>query len=328
MEATLSNRTVRGNAALRSVWEFLLREPQLVLTVLLVFFMTLVTPRFLTAHNLLMVLRQASINGIVTCGVCWMMISGSFDLSIGSLVSLISVAAVALLQEGSGVVEPIVVGLAMGLAAGLFNGFLVGWLKANAMLVTLGTLTVFQGFALLTTGGQYFRMPLETPFRLIADGYVGPIAVPSLIFVFVALVMELILSQTPFGLRIYAIGGNEEAAKLAGLKVARYRILMYIATGITSAIAAMVVSARAGSGHHFMGLNYEFNAITAAVLGGNHIFGGRGSVVRGVWGALLLALLANAQTHLGFDPPLQMVVQGIVTVAIVSVQVLGKGKVA
>lgn len=326
MEGTLSKRTLRGNASLQSVWELSLREPQLILTILLVLFMTLVTPRFLTAHNLLMVLRQSSINGIVTCGVCWMMISGSFDLSIGSLVSLISVAAVALLQEGSGVVEPIVVGLAMGVAAGLVNGFLVGRLKANAMLVTLGTLTVFQGFALLTTGGQYFRMPLETPFRLIADGFVGPIAVPIVIFLSVAFIMHLILSQTPFGLRIYAIGGNEEAAQLAGLNVARYRILMYVATGVTSAIAAMVVSARAGSGHHFMGLNYEFNAITASILGGNYIYGGRGSVVRGVWGALLLAVLANAQTHLGIDPRMQMVVQGVVTVAIVSVQVFSTRK--
>jgi ribose transport system permease protein len=322
MVEALSKRVPHTRAAWLGVLQVFLVEPQLTLTILLMLLMLALNPDFLTVRNLLLVLRQASVIGIVTCGVCWMMISGSFDLSVGSLVSLISVSAVARLQAGANPIEAIGIGLAVGLMAGLINGFLVGQLKANAFLTTLGTMTAFQGGALLVTGGLYFRVPLDSPYRAIADSFVGPLGTPILIFLAVALVMQLVLSLTPFGLRIYAIGGNERSAILAGIKVPAYRLLMYIATGVTAAIAAIVVSARAGSGHHFLGLNYEFNAITAAVLGGNYIFGGRGSVARGVWGAILLALLANAQTLLRIPSAMQLVVQGIVTLIIVGVQVL------
>lgn len=316
----------RTRERLRRVGLFLLQEPQVILTLALVVLMGILNPRFLTTRNLINVLRQSSINGIVTAGVCWMMISGSFDLSVGAIVSLISVTMVAMLEGGSGIAVTCVYGLGIGLVAGLFNGLLVGRLRANPMLTTLGTMTIFQGVALLTAGGYYYRVPRDSSFLLIADGFVGPFAVPTLIFLALALVMHLILSETALGARVYAIGGDEEAAKLAGVPVPLYRILMYIATGLCSAIAAMVVSARAGSGHYFIGLNYEFHAITAAVLGGNYIFGGRGSVARGVWGAILVALLNNSLTILGFEPATQLVAQGIVTASLVAIQVMGREK--
>ena len=197
-------------------------------------------PRFLTTRNLINVLRQSSINGIVTVGVCWMMISGSFDLSVGAIVSLISVTMVAMLEGGSGIATTIIFGLGIGLATGIFNGFLVGRLKANPMLTTLGTMTIFQGIALLSAGGYYYRVPRNSPFLLIADGFIGPFAVPTIIFLVLALIMHLILSETSLGARVYAIGGNEEAAKLAGVRVPLYRTLMYVATGVCSAVAAMV----------------------------------------------------------------------------------------
>ncbi len=287
-------------------------------------FMGILNPRFLTTRNLVNVLRQSSINGIVTVGVCWMMISGSFDLSVGALVSLISVTMVSMLEGGSNIATTCLVGLMIGLMAGIFNGLLVGRLKSNPMLTTLGTMTIFQGIALLTAGGYYYRIPRESPFLLIADGFMGPFAVPSVIFLVLALIMHLILSETTVGASVYAIGGNEEAAKLAGVRVSFYRILMYIATGVTSAIAAMVVSARAGSGHYFVGLHYEFHAITAAVMGGNYIFGGKGSVARGVWGAILVALLNNSLTLLGFEPETQLIAQGIITAGLVAIQTLGR----
>ena len=326
MVEVLEKRVHRTRADRLGLLQVFLVEPQLALNILLILVMFLLNPDFLTARNLLLVLRQASMIGIVTCGVCWMMISGSFDLSVGSLVSLTSVSVVVRLQAGANPIEAIGIGLAIGLVAGLINGFLVGYLKANAFLTTLGTMTTFQGMALLVTGGLYFRVPLDSPFRAISDSFVGPVGTPILIFLAVALVMHLVLTLTPFGLHIYAIGGNERSAILAGINVPAYRLLMYIATGVTAAIAAIVLSARAGSGHHFLGLNYEFSAITAAVLGGNHIFGGRGSVARGAWGALLLAFLANAQTLLGIPSAMQLVVQGIVTLIIVGVQMLYVGK--
>ena len=321
--ASLSG-TLRGRGQLNSLGSFLLREPQVLLTVALIVLTGILNPRFLTTRNLINVLRQSSINGIVTVGVCWMMISGSFDLSVGVIVSLISVTMVAMLEGGNGIATTIIFGLGIGLATGIFNGFLVGRLKANPMLTTLGTMTIFQGIALLSAGGYYYRVPRNSPFLLIADGFIGPFAVPTIIFLVLALIMHLILSETSLGARVYAIGGNEEAAKLAGVRVPLYRTLMYVATGVCSAVAAMVVSARAGSGNYFIGLNYEFHAITASVLGGNYIFGGRGSVARGVWGAILVALLNNSLTILGFEPATQLVVQGVVTAGLVAIQVMGR----
>ena len=156
--ASLSG-TLRGRGQLNSLGSFLLREPQVLLTVALIVLTGILNPRFLTTRNLINVLRQSSINGIVTVGVCWMMISGSFDLSVGAIVSLISVTMVAMLEGGSGIATTIIFGLGIGLATGIFNGFLVGRLKANPMLTTLGTMTIFQGIALLSAGGYYYRVP-------------------------------------------------------------------------------------------------------------------------------------------------------------------------
>lgn len=321
MVRSLAGKTKRPIFQWLTVLEFLAIEPTIVLTGLLVILMAFLSPYFFTINNLLNVLRQASIIGIVTCGVSWMLISGSFDLSVGSLVSLGSVTMIGMLAKGFGMVEVLLVGLAIGIGAGLINGLLIAWLKANPMIITLGTMVIFQGMALIVSGGKWERIPDASPFLWIGNGKIGPMAVPSLIFLALALMMHLILSETTFGRRVFAIGGNESAAKLVGLKVTRYRVVLFIVTGLTSVLAAMVVGARAGAGSHFAGLGFEFDAITAAVLGGIYLFGGKGSVARGVWGAILLALLANAQTILGIPTAVQLMVQGIVLAVMVGVQV-------
>jgi ribose transport system permease protein len=302
--------------------ELLAREPVIVLAVFLTVLMSFLNPYFLTTRNLLNVLRASSIIGIVTCGVSWMLISGSFDLSVGSIVSLCSVIMMTQLNAGADPVRVVITGLAAGLVLGLVNGLLIAWLRANPMIITLGTMTIYQGLAFMISGGRYFMIPEGSPFLKIGNAYVGPMAVPSLIFLSLAFIMHVTLSETAFGRRVYAMGGNERAARLVGLKVTRYRTLMYLVTGLTSAISAMVVSARARGGNaYFFGQGFEFDAITAAVFGGVYLFGGRGSVFRGVLGATLLALLANAQTIMGVSVRMQMVVQGIVLVAMVGIQV-------
>lgn len=322
MVRTLLRRTQLPKISLRTVFELFVTEPTIALAVCLIVLMSSLNPYFLTVRNFLNVVRQASILGIVTCGVTWVLISGSFDLSVGSIVSLDSVIMMMLLARGVGVVEVIIVGLAVGLGAGIVNGLLIAWLRANPMIITLGTMTFFQGLAFIVSGGRYALVPDGSAFLKIGNAYVGSIAVPSLIFLSLALVMHLILSETAFGRRVYAIGGNEKAAELFGLEVARYRTAMFVATGLASAIAAMVVSARAGGGNaYFFGQGFEFDTITAAVFGGVYLFGGSGSVFRGVLGALLLALLANAQTILGVSVRMQMVVQGVILIAMVGIQV-------
>jgi ribose transport system permease protein len=301
--------------------EFALAEPTLVLTLGVIIAMAFLNPYFLTLNNFLNIFRQAAVVGIVTCGVSWMMISGSFDLSVGSIVSFVGVAFLTMINRGMSVPLIVLLSLLIGVGCGILNGFLISRLRANPMIVTLGTLSIFQGFAFLTTGGAYIKVPNDTPFLWIANGKIGMIAVPTLIFFALAVLMQFILTQTPFGNRVYAIGGNQRAAKLAGIKVSQYSMILYVVTGVCSAIAAMVVTIRGGYANNQAGLGFEFDAITAAVLGGCYMFGGRGSTLRGLWGAILLALLDNAMTILRISPSNQLIVQGVVLVIMVSIQV-------
>lgn len=299
----------------------LIREPWILVAFTLIVGMTYASPHFLTIENLLSVLRQAAIVGVLACGVSWLLISGTIDLSIGSLVSLISVASVGLLQAGWGTPEVIIAGLTIGLAAGLANGICVGYLRANPVIVTLGTLSVWQGLAYLVTSGQSFVVTTGSPYLLIGDGKIGLLAVPSLILIVVATAMHLILSRTPFGQRTYAIGSDPRAADLAGLHVARNRLAMFLISGSTAAVAAFIASARAGSGDFQTGKGLEFLGIQAAVLGGVYLFGGRGNTLRAILGAVLLTLLFNAQVILGLPNSVQLIVQGAIVVGIVAAQV-------
>jgi ribose transport system permease protein len=320
MESIVMNLRKR-NLSLHSLGQLALTEPTLVLTLGVIIIMSFLNPYFLTLNNFLNIFRQASVIGIVTCGVSWMMISGSFDLSVGSIVSFVGIAFLTMINRGMSVPAIVVISLLIGMLCGVLNGLLISWLKANPMIVTLGTLSIFQGFAFLTSGGNYIKVPDDTPFLWIANGKIGIIAVPTLIFFGLAILMQWILTETPFGNRVYAIGGNERAARLAGIKVSQYRLILYIITGLCSALAAMIVTIRGGYANNQAGLGFEFNAITAAVLGGCYLFGGKGSTLRGLWGAILLALLGNAMTILRISPSDQLIVQGIVLITMVSIQV-------
>jgi len=320
MQSLTENPRTR-NLSLQRLGQFALAEPTLVLTLGLIILMSFLNPYFLTVNNFLNVFRQASMVGIVTCGITWMMISGSFDLSVGSIVSFVGIVFLTTINAGMAPIGTLVISLSVGFICGVINGLLVARLKANPMIVTLGTLSVYQGLAFLTSGGNYIKVPDDTPWRWIGNGKIGSLAVPTLIFFSLVLVMQLILTQTAFGNRIYGIGGNERAAGLAGIKVSRYRLILYIVTGLCSALAAMIVTIRGGYANNQAGLGFEFDAITAAVLGGCYMFGGRGSVLRGAWGAILLALLQNALTILGVSPSNQLIVQGVVLVVMVGIQV-------
>jgi ribose transport system permease protein len=320
MESVVKYLTER-NLNLKSLGRLALTEPTLVLTLGIIIIMSFLNPYFLTLNNFLNIFRQASIIGIVTCGVTWMMISGSFDLSVGSIVSFVGIVFVTMINKRMNVPTIVLISLLIGGLCGVLNGILISWLKANPMIVTLGTLSIFQGFAFLTSGGNYITVPDNTPFLWIANGKIGLVAVPTLIFFILAIIMQGILADTSFGNRVYAIGGNERAARLAGVKVSKYRLILYIVTGLCSALAAMIVTIRGGYANNQAGLGFEFSAITAAVLGGCYMFGGKGNTLRGLWGALLLALLGNAMTILRISPSDQLIVQGIVLLTMVSIQV-------
>ena len=258
------------------------KRPRTLVLLVLVLITGLLRPSFLSAANLLDVLAANAALGIVTCGVTWVIISGSFDLSVGSVLSLVSVTIAVLLQAHWSLPLTILAGLGVGAAAGSINGFLVGFVGANSVIVTLGGLVAYSGIAQLVTGGQYvYPSSASASFLNIGQGSVFGIPNPVLIYLAILAVMQLILVTTRTGRHIYAIGSREVAARLAGVRVRLYRFFLYVVSGTLAALAAVVITAWSDSGTYIMGLNYEFYAITAAVLGGVALSGAVGTTLGG-----------------------------------------------
>lgn len=283
-------------------------------------------PAFLSAANLLNVLAANAPLGIVTCGVTWVIISGSFDLSVGSLLSLVSVTIAVLLQDHWSTPAVILIGLAVGAGVGAINGVLIGFVGANSVIVTLGGLAAYSGVAQLVTGGEYvYPSSASASFLDIGEGRLLGVPNPVWIYVGVLVIMQVFLVHTVAGRRCFAIGSREVAARLAGIKVRWYRFGLYVASGTLAALAAIVITAWSDSGTYIMGLDYEFYAITAAVLGGVALSGAVGSTLGGAGlGVLVLALLNNAQIILGISPNIQLIAEGGVLALVVAAE--GRGQ--
>ena len=308
------------------VWAVLLRRFELVLLVVLAIIFPLLAPNFATVSNWLNIFRQAAVIGIVTCGVSWLLIGGTFDLSVGSIVSLVAVSVGTMLANGIPIPVAILLALLVGIAAGSFNGLAVAKLGGNPVIVTLGSLTLFQGLTFMITGGQFVRVDRFADFLVIGRGVLLGIGYPVWIYLGLVVVMHIVLARSRFGRIVYMIGSNERAARLSGIDVTRYRFALFAVSGFTAGLAAILLTSRVANASWFAGAGYEFTAITAAVLGGVALFGGSGSVGRAVIGGIILVMLANAQTIMGVPIYAQSFVQGVVLVAVVSLQVARRGR--
>jgi len=291
----------------------------ILLFVIFVVIMSFINKDFLTVRNTMNILRQVSVLGILTCGISWMLIHGSFDLSAGSIVSFTCVSSVWLLLKGTSTPMTIILILLLGGLCGAVNGLFVGILKGNSMICTLGTQVVFQGFALFATQGKYLIAPADSSFKVVGRGNIYGFPVSAIVFILLMLVMNAILTKTTFGRKLYAMGTNSTAASLCGINIRMFRFLVYILVGMIAAMAGIVAASRVMTGSHFVGLGMEFDAVIASVLGGVNLFGGTGSVAKAFLGAIILATLANAQTLMGVPSYFQLVVQGFILVIIVAV---------
>ena len=242
---------------------------------------SILSPAFLSPTNLINVVRQMSVVGLIALGVTGVIVSAGIDLSSGSVVGLSAVVAASLAQlpdypaaHYRGLNLPVFVAVlaacAVGALVGLLNGGLVAKTKIPPFIATLGTLTTIRGLAYLYTSGRPVS-DLTDDYNFIGQGDFLGIPVPILILVIMAIVTHVLYSQTKFGKYIYAIGGNEQAARVSGINVAKYKMLMYVYAGLLSGLAGLVVSARIGSGQSGQGVGYELDAIAAAV--GGHGYG-------------------------------------------------------
>jgi ribose transport system permease protein len=291
----------------------------IVLIILCVVF-SVAAPVFRTPGNLINVARQVSFLGVAAVGAAMVLLIGGIDLSVASTLALTGVAAAKMIVEAKApIMTGILVGLAVATIAGAINGLIVTRFKIPALITTLATLTIFRGISYSATNGlPVFGFPdepflgFEEGIQALGKGYVLGIPVPVIIMVIVFVFGYVFLYRTYFGRYIYAIGGNEEAARLSGIKVERIQLLVYAIAGFLAGVAGLIVLGRVNSGQPSVAVGFELDVITAVVLGGVSIAGGKGALTGVLLGVIITGVLSNGLILLNISEYNQLVVRGLV----------------
>jgi ribose transport system permease protein len=274
-----------------------------------------ISPFFLNPVNLLNVLRQVAMYGILGIGMTFVILTKGIDLSVGSTVALTGVAGAILLEQGVPIPLMMLACLAIGVAVGAVNGFGVSYWRIPAFIMTLGTMVMVRGFALMfADGGTVNPGKLGENFFFLGGGYLFGIPTPIYIFAIVCIISAVVLGLTPFGRAIYAVGSNEEAARLSGINVPRVIFGVYAICGLLAALSGLIFLSRLSVGDPNSGLGLELEAITIAVIGGASLFGGEGTVLGTIGGAMVLAIIANVLNLAGVSPFSQQVVKGAIII--------------
>jgi ribose/xylose/arabinose/galactoside ABC-type transport system permease subunit len=281
------------------------------------------TPFFLTVSNLLNIAEQTSINAIVAVGMTFVILSGGIDLSVGSLVALSGVVLGMALHDQQPLILAIPVALMIGVIGGQLNGLLIDRGGLPPFIVTLGMMSIARGAALVITEGRPIS-GFEPAFRSLATARIWFIPAPIIIMAVVYLAAHLVLTRTTFGRYVYAIGGNEEASRLSGVRIHLHKPAIYAVSGLTSAVAAVILTARLNSAQPIAGMMYELDAIAATVIGGTRLLGGEGTLAGTLVGALIMGVLRNGLNLLGVSSFLQQIVIGGVIVGAVLVDTVLK----
>ncbi len=273
--------------------------------------LSLLSDRFLTTGNLINVLRQSTINGIIAIGMTYVILTAGIDLSVGAILALSMVITADMLQKGMPVPSAILIGLGIGAALGLISGLIITKVGVPPFVATLGMMVTARGLALVYTEGRPIT-GLPDSFRFIGTGSIGPIPMPIIIAAVAFIIGYIILKRMKIGEYIYAIGNNPEAARYAGIHVVRYITFVYVFSGLLSALAGMILIARLNSAQPTAGVAFEFDAIAAVVVGGTSFAGGEGSLWGTLLGVLVIAVLANGLNLLNVPSFYQPVVTGVV----------------
>ncbi|WP_405793199.1 ABC transporter permease [Streptomyces sp. NBC_01506] len=277
--------------------------------------------QFLDTSNLQLVLTQASIIGVVTVGMTFVITSGGIDLSVGAIVALASVWATTLATQEYGFAGILFTAIIVGLACGLVNGVLIAYGNMAPFIATLAIMASARGLALLITDGNTQIVTLKSVLDLASrDSYILGIPPLVIIFAVVTIIGWLLLNRTTFGRRTVAVGGNAEATRLAGIDVRRQRLYLYLLSGLCCGIAAFMLIVLSGSGQNTNGNLYELDAIAAAIIGGTLLSGGRGTIVGSVLGVLIFTTITNIFALNNLQSDVQQIAKGAIIIAAVLVQ--------
>ncbi|OUM90076.1 MAG: ribose ABC transporter permease [Caldibacillus debilis] len=278
---------------------------------LIVIVLTILSPNFLTATNILNVFRQVSINALLAFGMTYVILTGGIDLSVGSILALCSALAAGFMTDSMDPVLAVSAGLVLGALMGAANGFVIAKGKVAPFIATLATMTIFRGLTLVYTEGRPITgFSDSVAFKMIGRGYFLGVPVPVYIMLAIFLILYLVLKKTTFGRGVYAVGGNEEASRLSGLNVDRIKIGVYTISGLLSAFAGIILASRLNSAQPTAGISYELDAIAAVVIGGTSLSGGRGRIAGTLIGALIIGVLNNGLNLLNVSSFYQQVVKG------------------
>lgn len=293
----------------------------LVVLVALVLLMATIAPNFATVENLLNIARSISINAILAAGMTFVILTGGIDLSVGSIVAVSGVVGVLTAMSDMPSPVAVLIGVLAGAAAGLINGLLTAYLSLAAFIVTLGTMTFMRGLGYTMTDGQPI-VSSTLNFRDLGNGYIAGIPVPVVVMVIVYLVSWFILERTPYGRHIYAVGGNPEAARLAGVNVKRVITSVYVLGGACAGLAGVIFAARVVSAQPTAGTGYELDAIAAVVLGGTSLMGGRGRIYGTLIGSIILGVLSTGLILMNVPFFTQLLIKGAVIILAVAIDSL------
>lgn len=278
---------------------------------------------FLKPANLAVIMRFIATFGMLAIGEVLVIITNGIDLSVGSMTALTGVITAWLMLKGAFGLPPfamvLAIGIALliGLATGIWHGFFVTKLNIPPFIITLGTWLIARGLAAFITRGYPQVYPSGSPFLVLGQGDVGGIPVMFLILLGIAAIASVILTRTPLGYRIYAVGGNIEATRLSGVNVDRVRVFCYATSGLMAALTGIILSSRLGQGTPTVGNAYELWAIAASVIGGTSLLGGEGTVLGAILGAAIVGVMQNGMVLLNVSSYLQQVILGIVLVVAV-----------
>ena len=319
--------------AVRAAGRLMLRLRAALALALLVALFSLCTDNFLTYNNFTILIKHVSVSALLALGMTFVVLTGGIDLSVGSIAGLSGMVAGGLITHGFGGfgAELPVVALAMGAAigvgaaVGLLNGVLVTRFAVPSFIATLGTLYIARGAALLSSNGRTFPglagsiANHNTGFTRLGQGFMLGIPNPVWVTLFVAALAGILAGKTVFGRHVYAVGGNERAAYLAGIPVKRVKLLCYVISAVCAAIVGLIIASQLESAHPATGESFELNAIAAVVLGGASLRGGRGTIVGALLGACVIGALADGLVMMGVSEFWQVVIKGIVIILAVAV---------
>ena len=291
-----------------------------VVLALLVLCFSIVAPGFASATNFILILLQVSVMGILSVGMLFVILSRGIDLSVGSILAVSGMFAGLLGRQELTFLNAAVafgVPILLGLLCGMFNGTLVAWVRLPALIVTLGTMYAYRGFIVWYHVNPIYQ--LKPWFRFLGQEKIGPIPIPVIILLAVTLIASVVLNRTRFGRYVYAVGGNEDAARASGINVKLVKLGVYSISGFFCGLAGLVFTSRLGAAQSISGIGFELVAIASVVVGGASLFGGRGTVGKTLVGALIMQVVQSGLVMLDVPSPIQQATLGFIIIIAVGV---------